>query len=156
MNDDKILIDVREPQEYLDYHFENSVNLPSTISTIEDYEQYRNKKITLICQSGRRATKVQEMLLSNGFEKVELVEEHFERIDKSNLVSKSKIWSVDRQFRMTLGVLLLIFLLGFHFVSEYFIIIPIILALGLTITSIIDRCYMRMMIAKMPWNKGNK
>jgi len=37
-----------------------------------------------------------------------------------------------------------------------FILIPIILSGGLTITAIIDRCYMRMAIAKLPWNRGKK
>ena len=152
----KILIDVREPKEYLDYHIEGSVNIPSSQFKLEDFLPYKNEEITLICQSGKRAKNVLDFLTENGFEKVELVEEHIERIDKSTFISKNKLWSVDRQFRFALGILLITFLLGFHFLSENFIIIPIILATGLTVTAIIDQCYFRMLIAKMPWNKGNQ
>ena len=58
---------------------------------------------------------------------------------------------------MTIGVLLTIFLLG-YFLGEakWVVFIPIILATGLVVTSIIDRCYMRMGIAMLPWNKNKK
>lgn len=153
---EKILIDVREPKEFFDYHLEGSINIPSSNFKLEDFLPYKNHEITLICQSGKRAKNVLDFLTENGFNQIELVEEHIERIDKATLVSKNKLWSVDRQFRFALGILLITFLLGFHFLSRNFIIIPIILATGLTVTAIIDRCYFRMLIAKMPWNKRNQ
>ena len=63
-----------------------------------------------------------------------------------------KGWTIDRQFRLALGLSLAVFLLGYFLVSEIFIVIPVILCIGLTYTSIIDRCYMRLGIAMLPWN----
>jgi hypothetical protein len=57
---------------------------------------------------------------------------------------------------MTLGVLLAIFLGGDFLSIQWLIAIPIILATGLIFTSLIDRCYMRMGIALLPWNRGKK
>lgn len=62
-----------------------------------------------------------------------------------------KGWSVDRQFRFVLGILLAIFLAGYPF-SPMFAIIPVVLSLGLTVTAIIDKCYLRIGIVRLPWN----
>lgn len=68
--------------------------------------------------------------------------------------AKIKGWSIDRQFRITLGILLAIALTLYALGYEYGLIIPMILCVGLIFTSIIDRCYMRMAIARMPWNRN--
>lgn len=57
---------------------------------------------------------------------------------------------------MTLGLLLLLFLLGHFLGFALAIIIPIILGAGLTITAIIDRCYLRIGIARLPWNRKRR
>lgn len=65
-----------------------------------------------------------------------------------------EIWSVDRQFRFLLGVLIAIFLIGQYWMSDAFTAIPVILCLGLIITAIIDKCYLRIGIAMLPWNRA--
>ena len=65
-------------------------------------------------------------------------------------------WTIDRQFRMFLGLMLFVAVIGMTLVSQWFIIIPSIFATGLIVTSLINRCYLRMGIARLPWNKvGN-
>jgi hypothetical protein len=75
---------------------------------------------------------------------------------KTQLVysGKRKLWTIDRQFRMALGLLVAIGLLGKIVLSDWFLIIPSIICVGLIFTSIIDRCYFRLFIASLPWNKG--
>jgi hypothetical protein len=63
-------------------------------------------------------------------------------------------WTVDRQFRLILGGLLLVALLGTVVGQSYLLALAFIIALGLTFTAIIDRCYFKMLIARLPWN-GN-
>ena len=65
----------------------------------------------------------------------------------------SELWSVDRQFRFVLGIFIALYLIGFHWMSALFSIIPVILCLGLIITAIIDKCYLRVGIAMLPWNR---
>lgn len=152
----KVLIDVREIGEFNDAHLNNAINIPSSEYTITQYQPYRDYMIQLICHSGGRAQKVMDDLVQNGFQNVHVMDWHMEDMMHQNIITKSSGWSIDRQFRMTLGILLLIFLLGFYFLSSYFIIIPIILCCGLIFTSLIDRCYMRMAIAQLPWNKNKR
>ena len=64
----------------------------------------------------------------------------------------TKVWSVDRQFRFLLGIFMALYLIGYHWISALFSLIPAILCLGLIITAIIDKCYLRVGIAMMPWN----
>lgn len=151
-----VLIDVREPKEFSDYHIEGSINLPASGFHLNQFLPYKDATITLICQTGNRAGKVYNSLLEHGFEDVHVLEEHIAHINSPSMVSKTTGWTVDRQFRMTLGVLLAFFLVGYHTLSHWFMVIPGILATGLIITSIIDRCYMRMGIAMLPWNRGKK
>jgi rhodanese-related sulfurtransferase len=145
-----VLVDVREKVEYKEDGLSWAENLPLSSFNVQDYQQF-DKKVYLICYSGNRSRKVGKKLLK------ELGLETFQAQQHMNSVGKKTVsngWTVDRQFRMTLGVLMAIFLLGFHFVSYWFIVIPFILATGLIVTSIIDRCYMRMGIALLPWNRG--
>ena len=150
-----IIIDVREPKEYDDYKIPGSINLPSSNFQLAQYEPYRDKMICLVCQSGSRSESIKQKLLANGFGNVTILEKQIEQLESPvESAVDTKGWTVDRQFRMTLGVLLAIFLTGYFLDLSQLIIIPIILSTGLIITSIIDRCYMRMGIAMLPWNRG--
>ncbi|MFD1551736.1 hypothetical protein DNU06_02450 [Putridiphycobacter roseus] len=145
-----IIIDVREPKEYRENHLHGAINIPSTQFEVNQFEPYRSNVICLICQTGKRASAIEKKLTENDFKQVILLDKHMDNVSHK---IKNNSWSVDRQFRMLLGLLLAIFLIGFYFGISFLIFIPIILSTGLIITSIIDKCYMRMGIAMLPWNK---
>ena len=146
-----IIIDVREPAEFWDGHIPYAINLPSTRFEVEDYNAWEQQKIFLVCQSGNRAQAIALRLREAGVEEVYVLERHMESIETSN---NSARWSVDRQFRFLLGIFLATYLIGYNWISMWFLLIPVILCLGLTITAIIDKCYLRIGIAMMPWNQG--
>jgi len=146
-----ILIDVREPAEFRDGHLPGAINHPSTRFSAADYRTYWRQPIYLICQTGNRAQEVAQKLHEQGITQVFVLDQHMEDIA---LETPKTTWSVDRQFRFLLGVLLAVFLIGYHWVSVYFMAIPIILGTGLTVTAIIDKCYLRIGIARLPWNQG--
>lgn len=154
-----VLIDVREPAEFWEGHLPEAINLPSTKFTLEDYQAFTPRPIYLICNSGSRARQIASQLPTQQFPQLFLVEQQMDTLNEAHLFNGQPAtaapygWSIDRQFRMTLGLLLLIFLLGYALWSVWFIIIPIILCTGLIITSIIDRCYLRIGIAMLPWNR---
>lgn len=146
-----VLVDVREPKEFNEKKIEGSINIPSTNYSPEDYTKYENKNIYLICQTGNRAGKVYQNLTDNGIKNVFVTDKH---LSDFNIEQQAKGWTIDRQFRMLLGTLLTLFVAGYFLNLKWAIIIPIILATGLVFTSLIDRCYLRMGIAMLPWNKG--
>jgi len=65
-----LLIDVREPEEYVRGHLPNARLLPLR-SIIEEAEKLpRDRTIYLVCRSGRRSTRAMHWLVDLGFEKV--------------------------------------------------------------------------------------
>ena len=149
-----VIVDVREPAEFRDSSIPGAINLPSTQDHHEKFADFRDRKICLVCSSGSRAKEVARKLESAGFEKLFLLEPQMDRYQRPT--ESTSGWSVDRQFRLTLGLLLAIFLAGWSAGLSWLIAIPIILSTGLIFTSIIDRCYMRAGIAMLPWNRGKE
>lgn len=146
-----VIIDVREPSEYNEQHILGAVNLPSTRYDKNQYSEFENKKICLVCQSGSRVKQIEKKLKQDGFSNLYILQQQMESIPR---IDTTKGWTVDRQFRMTIGVLLGIYLILYFLNIPLAFIIPLILCSGLIITSLIDRCYMRIGIAKLPWNRG--
>ncbi len=149
-NGDGIIVDVREPAEFRDGHIPYAINLPSSQFTAESYQAWRNLKICLVCQAGSRAQSIAQKLDKAGMMNVYVLDQHMEKIATE---ANSERWSIDRQFRFVLGVFIALYLIGFHWLSAAFSIIPVILSLGLIITAIIDKCYLRVGIAMLPWNR---
>lgn len=150
-----VLIDVREPAEFWEGHLTGALNLPSTKFKIEDYLEFGDRAICLICQTGNRATHIAADLKQHDIENVFLLETQMAVLQEDRREAQAcqaSGWTIDRQFRMTLGLLLALFLLGYVLGATWFLIIPVILCTGLITTSIIDRCYLRMGIAMLPWN----
>lgn len=146
-----VLVDVRERSEFLDKALEGAINIPLSEFSLAAFETFTDKKIVLICYSGNRSKRVAKRLLKEGGITANFVAdnmEHFETRQKNN------DWTIDRQFRMVLGILIAISLVGFNWFSPFFLLIPLILATGLILTSILNKCYMRMGIAILPWNKN--
>ncbi len=74
MNDsDTIVIDVREPDEFLKSHIENSINTPlGDLATthLSKLEANKNKPILIACQTGTRSASAGKILSKAGFEQV--------------------------------------------------------------------------------------
>lgn len=153
-----VLIDVRETAEFWEGHMPGAINLPSTQFALADYQAFLPRPIYLICNPGRRVQQIAALLPEQQFPHVYMLEHQMDMLNEAHQANQPlpltpPDWTIDRQFRMTLGMLLLIFLLGYVLWSVWFLVIPVILCTGLIITSILDRCYMRMGIAMLPWNK---
>ena len=69
---DTVIVDVRDPHEYIKGHIENSINLPlgkfsEKISTLE---KNKNQAIIVVCQTGTRSVPACKTLGKAGFEQV--------------------------------------------------------------------------------------
>ncbi len=69
---DTVIVDVRDPHEYIKGHIENSINLPlgkfsEKISTLE---KNKNHPIIVVCQTGTRSVPACKTLTKAGFEQV--------------------------------------------------------------------------------------
>jgi len=144
-----VIIDVREPKEFRDGSIHGAINIPSTDFDIELFEPFKNKTICLYCQSGNRARQVQKRLQDHQVTAV-LLDYNIEDLKD---VKKETGWTVDRQFRMLLGILIGVSMIGYFLGLTSMLVISIIVSAGLIFTALIDRCYLRMLVASMPWNK---
>lgn len=157
-NPKSLILDVRERAEYNEEHLKNSKNLPLS-SLKQDYTTLsRHASYLLLCQSGSRAKQAATFLESVGFNNLIVAQIGIEDLKEryNNLLTTApmkNLWSIDRQFRFALGLLIALGLLGTFFISDSFLVIPSIICLGLMFTALIDRCYFRLLIAALPWNK---
>jgi rhodanese-related sulfurtransferase len=71
-SDDVVIIDVREPHEFILGHIDTAINTP--LGKIKDQlktlEKYKNKDILVVCQSGTRSAPACKLLVNAGFEKI--------------------------------------------------------------------------------------
>ncbi|MDD2761067.1 MAG: rhodanese-like domain-containing protein [Methylomonas sp.] len=73
MNDDKTLIlDIREPNEFIKSHIENAVNVPlgKLEEKLPSLEKHKNHPIIVTCQTGARSVPACKTLTKAGFEQV--------------------------------------------------------------------------------------
>ncbi|MEY3882545.1 MAG: hypothetical protein RIQ94_3341 [Pseudomonadota bacterium] len=73
MNDsDTLVIDVREPEEFLKGHIENAINTPlSNLPThLTKLETHKNKPVLIACQTSTRAASAAKLLTKAGFDQV--------------------------------------------------------------------------------------
>lgn len=70
--DDTIVVDVREPHEYVKGHIEGAMNIPlaKLDEQIASLEQYKAKTLLVVCQSGSRSIPACKTLSKAGFDKV--------------------------------------------------------------------------------------
>jgi rhodanese-related sulfurtransferase len=95
-----MIIDIREPAEYRDGYLPGAINLPSSQANSMPFKAWDDQELYLICQSGNRAKTLASKLAAQGLTNVFVLKKHMEYIT----TEKPHIgWSVDRQFRFTLG-----------------------------------------------------
>ncbi|MBR9921042.1 MAG: rhodanese-like domain-containing protein [Bacteroidetes bacterium] len=149
-----IIIDVRTPKEFSEAALSGAVNIPSNTFNPEAFQVYRNRNICLVCESGSRAKEVMKKLKASGFENVSILHQQMEELRLYS--STGSTWSIDRQFRLALAILVGTFLLGYKLdLMSSFIILFIVFS-GLVFSVLTDKCYLKEFIAILPWNRMEK
>ena len=146
-----IIVDVRTKKEFLEGSYPGAINLPSDQFNLEAFTSLEDSHIALVCNSGSRANSVLQRLKKAGFEKVSLMYVQLEHL-KENSTIEVHTWTVDRQFRLALGFMIGLVLLGGP-TSLLSISLLVIMFSGLMYSAITDNCYLKVLISNMPWNK---
>ena len=68
--EDLVLLDVREPYEFQAGHLEDAQHIPMQQVPHSVDQLPRNKEVVVYCRTGGRSARVQQFLMSQGFEKV--------------------------------------------------------------------------------------
>ncbi|MBX9952311.1 MAG: rhodanese-like domain-containing protein [Candidatus Obscuribacterales bacterium] len=150
------IADVREPNEYQALHLSNTISLP--LSTISQGHNLlaKDRRIYLMCQSGRRAHTAARELVKLGFEDAVVIKDGLNGWQKCGLpVEKfSNVWSMERQVRFTAGLLTLLGIALSTCISTNWLILSTVVALGMIVSSVSNTCAMANFLGLMPWNRG--
>ncbi len=153
------LIDVRSPAEYRGCHSAPARNVPLDSLDPNAIMESRNGScetpLYIICKSGNRAQKACEKFDAMGHSQIVNVEGGTQAWEEAGLpvVRGKKILSLERQVRISAGILILIGALLGWIIHPAFIGISAFVGAGLVFSGITDSCAMGILLAKMPWNQ---
>ena len=154
-----LLLDVRTPIEYEEFHVPIAVNLPlDNISKAEVEKLAQGRPVIAICKAGGRSRKACEILINSGFSDIATVDVGSDAWKNSGFPIKESgncVMSLERQVRIAAGIIILSgILLGYSF-NNLFYLLSASAGLGLIISGVTNSCCMGLILAKMPWNKCN-
>ena len=163
-SDKAVLVDVREPSEYVREHITGSRLVPLSAFDREDFSKDHDKVAVFLCRSGARTAAHAERLLRSGFREVYALRGglmawkqaglpvHNERQQARSQRRKTSI-STMRQVQMVIGPMILAGALLGAFVSPWFLLICGVVGAGVLNAGFTGVCPMENVIARMPWNR---
>lgn len=156
---DNLIIDVREQSEFKNEYIEGSINIPLSelICSIPGIaKHYKDKKIIIMCKSGKRASIAKAELLKQDSTLDAQVYEGGITLWKAQgnpTIFKKSTIPVFRQVLITAGLFILLFTFLSIFINFNFIYLTIFMACGLMFAGITGVCGLATLLSKMPWNK---
>lgn len=150
------VIDVREPSEYASGHIPQGELVPLGTLRTAAASWPREKPILVHCQAGRRGETARQTLVGLGFKSVVNLEGGFGawRAAGLRIVKKQGApWSLERQVRFTVGVLVILFTTLGITVNPGFFALDFFISVGLIFSAITNTCGMAVVLTKMPWNR---
>lgn len=154
-----VLLDVRTPGEYAARHALGARLLPlDRLDPEQIADEFAGQAVHLICQSGQRASQAAEKLARAGFANAIVVEGGTAAWASAGLPCESTgrgVMSIERQVRIGAGSLVLLGVTLGWLVHPAFLGLSALIGAGLVFAGITDWCGMGLLLAKMPWNRGN-
>jgi rhodanese-related sulfurtransferase len=156
------LIDVRTPVEYAELHAVPARNVPldqlNPAALMQARRGAADEPLYMICRSGGRGQQACEKFLRAGYANVVNVEGGTLAWDSCGLpvVKGKKAISLERQVRIAAGSLVCLGALLSWLVHPAFIALSAFVGAGLVFAGITDTCGMGLLLARMPWNRGDK
>lgn len=153
------LLDVRTPAEFREVHVSYATNRPldslKPVDYLADRNGHSSEPIYIICRSGARGERACHEFHHAGFEDVVNVTGGTDSWVDANLpVDRGRrAMSLERQVRITVGILLLSAVLLSVFSHANWIWLAGFVGAGLIFAGITDTCALGMLIARMPWNR---
>ena len=153
------LLDVRTPPEYASAHVPGArlapLNQLNVHAILAHYQP--GKAIFVLCQAGPRARKAIEEFERAGSNDCILVEGGTQAwIDAGLPVHRGagSVLPIMRQVQIVVGALALVASVLALTVNPWFAIVPLFLGCGLLFAGLTGACGMALLLARMPWNRG--
>lgn len=156
-DDQAVLIDVREASEHRNQKIKGAKLIPLAQIAKKNLPEFKNKKLVIHCQAGRRGQSACEKLLQED-----------PKLEIYNLEGGINSWCgsgcnvvttgnyhlpLDRQVQLIIGSFVFLSCLLAYFINIKFIFVSAFFGAGLIFAAISGICFLANLIAKMPWNK---
>jgi rhodanese-related sulfurtransferase len=151
------LLDVRTPGEYESAHIVGAYNVP--LDTLGEHaDEIRatvNEPVVLICQSGARARRAEEVLKHCRMTNVHVLDGGMNGWLAAGQAVKrgAQRVSLERQVRIAAGALAGIGAILALLVHPLWALLPAFVGSGLVFAGVTDTCGMAMLLAKLPYNR---
>lgn len=160
---DIVIIDVREKDEFKNEHVSGAINLPLS-SFSQDapalLENLDNKKIIVMCLSGKRAALAFDHIKKNPNLNLENYEVYPDGINgwknkgKKVVAIKNGPIAIMRQVQIAAGSLIILGGVLGTFINPKFWFLSAFIGIGLTFAGITGTCGLAAILNHMPWNKS--
>ena len=153
------LIDVREPDEHRELSIVGAVNIPmgQIDEIVAEVGRHADKTIVIHCRSGMRSMQVCQALIQRGvLSEVHNLTGGITAWDKQGLPvlkGPKQPMPLIRQMHCVVSVMLLCFIGCAVLYSPWFLIGPVVIALGLLNHALTGWCGMSKVLLFAPWNK---
>jgi rhodanese-related sulfurtransferase len=152
------LLDVRSPGEYESVHIRGAYNVP--LDTLGEHAEEIgatvDEPVVLICQSGNRARRAEEVLKGSRMENVHVLEGGMNGwVASGGAVKRGpRRLSLERQVRIVAGALAASGGLLALLLNPLWALVPAFVGSGLVFAGVTDTCGMAMLLARLPYNRG--
>jgi rhodanese-related sulfurtransferase len=150
------LLDVRTPAEYQTMHVHGSYNVP--LDTLGEHAREVGSvtdPVVLICQSGQRARRAEEVLKGAGMANLHLLETGVNGWVAAGMpvVRGAKRMSLERQVRIVAGAIAATGGFLGALVHPAFAYLAAFVGSGLVFAGVTDTCLMGSLLARLPYNR---
>lgn len=151
------LLDVRTGSEFEHTHIAGAYNVP--LDQLHEHAgeiRFAAGGVVLICQSGRRAQRAEQLLQQAGMANVHVLDGGMNAWIARGFETRRirARMSLERQVRIAAGTIVALGATGALTVSPVLAAVPLLIGLGLVFAGLTDTCAMGMLLAKLPYNRG--
>lgn len=151
-----ILIDIREPSEYVREHIRGARLVPAGLIDTHDFDMETSKIAVFTCRSGNRTALNAARLLAKGFRETYMLDGGLDGWKKAGLplhFDSSAPIELQRQVQIAAGGMALLGAVLAWIVSPYFILLSGFVGAGLLFAGVTGTCGMASLLSLMPWNR---
>lgn len=153
---DLLLVDVRTAVEFDEVHIPGSRNIPLARLSLSALGPIDGRRIYLVCRSGRRSEIAAEKLANVGVITTVRVSGGVDAWLASGFPvyrGANGVMSLDRQVRLTVGLLALASVVLTWLVHPYFLGLVAASGVELTVAGLTDLSFLGALLAGAPWNR---
>jgi rhodanese-related sulfurtransferase len=161
----QVIIDVREEDEFLAEHVENSINIPlSSFAGMAPgvLNQLGKSQIVIMCRSGVRAGQALNMIQGLGFNDLHQYQVYeggilgWKKQGQPVVARKVKApLPLMRQVQLVIGAMLLAFGIAAAVIDPVYAWGAVFIGCGLLVAGATGFCALANVLAMLPWNKGD-